>query len=74
MALKLKVGDKVETPDGLGVIRWIDEGDDSYLVQIKGFDGHSGCAGNVPIELVLELRKTLDAWWFSDSEVTKLEK
>ena len=62
---KFKVGDKVRTPHGKGVIIGIAKtGQKKYLVEIEGFLGHRGVA----LKLLEGKRgKKNNCWWFEEN-------
>lgn len=69
--MELKVGDFVKTEYGIGEILYKEK--DSYVVGIKGFNGHN--AGSTLSEEFVEKKGYLDqCWYFNEDDLEKIEK
>lgn len=61
--MKFKVGDKVKTEHGNGVIVFFDKSDETYLVKVQGFKGHRGSSGYINED------SESDKWWFYEGDL-----
>ncbi len=72
--MKFKIGDRVTTHRGDGVIVYIDRGDQlPYLVKVVGYEGHNGSAC---IRYVTSAKndKQMDKVWCRERELALVEE